>query len=206
MSWTSSNHHRGITILNFMQICGHVVKTGTAPKVAIWDCPCYTSAPSADTETNPGPRTPKFPCQLCGKAVRWNQKAIACDHCSTWLHTACINMPSQEYERGVPSHGFVKSVTNQTTRPVYSCPLWQRSQQICTVLCLILYYHLTRMTRRTPLEPHSTQAKLAPQSRHPPRKALRSKDLPHIGDKTLSLGILGYWIWTAKVSGTKNMS
>ena len=54
---------------------------------------------SSDTETNPGPRTPKYPCQICDKAVRWNQKGVACDHCSTWLHKACINMTTQEYVR-----------------------------------------------------------------------------------------------------------
>ena len=56
-------------------------------------------AHSADTETNPGPRTPKYPCQICDKAVRANQKGVACDHCSTWLHKACIGMTTQEYSR-----------------------------------------------------------------------------------------------------------
>ena len=31
-------------------------------------------------ELNPGPNI-KYPCQVCNKQVRWNQKGIACDNC-----------------------------------------------------------------------------------------------------------------------------
>ena len=33
---------------------------------------------SADCKLNPGPRTPKYPCLVCTKAVRWNHRGIAC--------------------------------------------------------------------------------------------------------------------------------
>ena len=39
-------------------------------------------------ETNPGPI--KYPCGVCSKACRWNQKALACDDCDQWFHTACM--------------------------------------------------------------------------------------------------------------------
>ena len=42
---------------------------------------------SADCELNPGPRTLKYPCLVCTKAVRWNRRAIACDNCEGWYHT-----------------------------------------------------------------------------------------------------------------------
>lgn len=52
---------------------------------------------SADCEQNPGPRTPKYPCMICSKAVKWNQRAVACDNCEGWYHTECMNMNSQIY-------------------------------------------------------------------------------------------------------------
>ena len=40
----------------------------------------------------------KFPCQVCGKACRWGQKAIACSGCSDWYHKHCIQMDSLTYD------------------------------------------------------------------------------------------------------------
>ncbi|KAK3107772.1 hypothetical protein FSP39_021936 [Pinctada imbricata] len=53
---------------------------------------------SSDCETNPGPRPPKYPCQICQKACKWGQAAIACDNCDLWYHTQCMNMNSQVYK------------------------------------------------------------------------------------------------------------
>ena len=46
-----------------------------------------------DIQKNPGP--PKYPCGLCRKSVKRNQRAIECDECSEWFHTKCIHMTSQ---------------------------------------------------------------------------------------------------------------
>jgi len=55
---------------------------------------CLLMLLAGDIEVNPGPRTPKFPCGECGKAVTWSTKrlAVACDDCNTWFHTDCLQM------------------------------------------------------------------------------------------------------------------
>ena len=51
-----------------------------------------------DIELNPGPRSPKFPCGICHKAVTSSQCGDACDTCNTWHHTTCMHMSSTTYE------------------------------------------------------------------------------------------------------------
>ena len=51
---------------------------------------------SGNVELNPGPRTPKYPCGKCGKAVAIN--SIACDICNTWYHRECAGMNSTIFE------------------------------------------------------------------------------------------------------------
>jgi hypothetical protein len=53
---------------------------------------------SSDVELNPGPRQPKYPCQICHKAVTWKTRGVACDDCSMWYHTDCMHIPTQIYE------------------------------------------------------------------------------------------------------------
>ena len=50
---------------------------------------------AGDIESNPGPV--KYPCQICEKAVRKNQKGVACDSCDQWYHTKCMGMGSAIY-------------------------------------------------------------------------------------------------------------
>ena len=52
---------------------------------------------SGDISTNPGPRTTKYPCGVCKKAVKWGQDAIRCDGCETWYHIDCMSMNPQVY-------------------------------------------------------------------------------------------------------------
>jgi hypothetical protein len=52
---------------------------------------------SSDVELNPGPRQPKYLCQICHKAVTWKTRGVACDDCSKWYHTDCMQMPTQIY-------------------------------------------------------------------------------------------------------------
>ncbi len=54
-------------------------------------------AQSYAPEPNPGPRTPKYPCMECNKAVRGGQHAVCCDSCDRWVHTECMGMGSEIY-------------------------------------------------------------------------------------------------------------
>ena len=74
---------------------------------------------SNDIERNPGPRTPKFPCGICTKAVRWNDKGVACDSCNSWFHTKCIGMCDEIYHALAPDiswHCFTCGLPNFSTR------------------------------------------------------------------------------------------
>ena len=51
-----------------------------------------------DIELNPGPRSPKFPCGICHKAVTSNQCGVACDTCNIWHHTTCTHMSTNTYK------------------------------------------------------------------------------------------------------------
>ena len=39
----------------------------------------------------------KFPCGICKKGVRKNQKAIFCDACDHWVHANCNGVKDKEY-------------------------------------------------------------------------------------------------------------
>ena len=66
-----------------------------------------------DVHPCPGPKTPnyKYPCGVCKKPVKCNQKGILCDLCNLWHHTKCINMPNETYFR----------LANDTEEP-WECP------------------------------------------------------------------------------------
>ena len=53
---------------------------------------------ASDIEVNPGPYTPKCPCNICQKAAKWGQQAIQCDGCDLWYHKSCLTMSTAEYD------------------------------------------------------------------------------------------------------------
>ena len=53
---------------------------------------------ASDVETNPGPRAPKHPRQICKSAVTWKQRGVAWDDCSQWCHAECKHITSPVYK------------------------------------------------------------------------------------------------------------
>ena len=52
---------------------------------------------AGDIKRNPGPT--KYPCTVCGKAVRSNQRGILCSRCQNWTHANCCGVSPAEYRR-----------------------------------------------------------------------------------------------------------
>ena len=50
---------------------------------------------SGDIESNPGPV--QYPCTVCKKPVKRNQRGIMCDGCSQWTHARCGGVEVAEY-------------------------------------------------------------------------------------------------------------
>ena len=66
---------------------------------------------SGDVCINPGPcsgvgveerncsRNTSFPCLVCQRFVDWCDDAVQCDACDYWIHRACVNISTREYDR-----------------------------------------------------------------------------------------------------------
>ena len=55
-------------------------------------------AESYAPEPNRGPRTIKYLCAICSKAVRWNTSGVCCDSCDQWYHQICMGMSDVIYD------------------------------------------------------------------------------------------------------------
>ena len=49
-----------------------------------------------DISLNPGPNY-GYPCGVCPKPVKSNQKGTQCDYCSLWYHTKCCSILDHNY-------------------------------------------------------------------------------------------------------------
>ena len=52
---------------------------------------------AGDVELNPGPV--RFPCTVCQKPVKCNQRGIQCSICDNWTHAKCGSVSIEEYVR-----------------------------------------------------------------------------------------------------------
>ena len=73
----------------------------------------------------PGPYTPKFPCGVCGMAVKWGQMAACCDQCDLWYHTECMGMTTVNYEALL--HSSCSWICCQCGLPNFASSLFQDS-------------------------------------------------------------------------------
>lgn len=48
-----------------------------------------------DISINPGPI--RYPCTVCSRSVKSNQKGILCDSCGKWSHSCCVGISDQKY-------------------------------------------------------------------------------------------------------------
>ena len=48
-----------------------------------------------DVSVNPGPV--RYPCTVCSKCVRSNQRALQCDMCQLWSHLTCVGVDRDFY-------------------------------------------------------------------------------------------------------------
>jgi len=81
---------------------------------------------SGDVHPNPGPYKPKFPCLLCGKAAKWNQRAVACDECHGWYHVDCMSMSTANYNV-LAEHNSLEWICCQCGMPNFSSSLFNNS-------------------------------------------------------------------------------
>ena len=65
-----------------------------------------------DINVNPGPNW-KYPCGICKKPVKSNQRGIQCGSCDVWIQTRCLGMNNDEYQLLATLHarGFVLIAT-----------------------------------------------------------------------------------------------
>lgn len=76
---------------------------------------------SSDIESNPGPRTPKYPCQVCTRAVTWKDRGVACDDCRIYVCSNCGNelFHSQtKYEHSSPWPAFTHLIREDSVTRV----------------------------------------------------------------------------------------
>ena len=97
-----------ITLASSDPILTGFVAIHSQNRLNITSCTCSSSAVikrfllsvlllGGDIQLNPGPNW-KYPCGVCNKAVRRNQKGIQCDHCDLWYHTKCCSIGDKMYQ------------------------------------------------------------------------------------------------------------
>ena len=109
---------------------------------------------SGDCHPNPGPNI-KFPCGVCRKPCKSNQRAVACDTCDTWFHTSCMGMPNTVY-KGLTSN--VSWICCSCGLPNFSSTLFTTvsADSVHTSIATENTYSILSYTTRSPDTCHTT--------------------------------------------------
>ena len=91
-------NHQIEVLLEYIRNCISKLTSRHRPSVRTHILQTLLLLVSGDISHNPGPLTPKYPCGVYRKAVRWGQDAVRCDHCETWYHIPCIHMNHTTYQ------------------------------------------------------------------------------------------------------------
>ena len=93
----SMQHHSGTMCTNLSETQITLTKTVVIYTHADHLYTIYRLRSAGDAHLNPGPVS--FPCRVCMKPGRRNQRAIMCDDCDFWHHAKCVDMTAAEYVR-----------------------------------------------------------------------------------------------------------
>ena len=79
---------------------------------------------------NPGPRRPRFSCDICDEACKTS--VIACDDCDKWIHKSCLDMTTDEFNNiGNSDEQMDMPIMLQTKQFVfYSIPCTRKPTRI----------------------------------------------------------------------------
>ena len=78
---------------------------------------------------NPGPV--KFPCGICKRPEKVNQRVVCCDSCDLWYHTNCMSMPLEVYKD--LNNSYTSWICYQCGLPNFSSSLFESSSSLtCT--------------------------------------------------------------------------
>ena len=76
---------RGVSLFHRMIFARHLARFS-----------CVILLLCGDILPNPGP--PRYPCGVCNRSVRANDKALLCDTCGKWFHIECTRVSPDDYD------------------------------------------------------------------------------------------------------------
>ena len=111
-------------VINHNQLASYKVRSPSLFPLAFVSILVMMQA--GDLHPNPGPYKPKFPCVLCDKAAKWNQRAVSCDECQGWFHVDCMAMSTTVSLLKVAKlNGYAASVASPTFRALcFQTKVW----------------------------------------------------------------------------------
>ena len=88
-----------------------------------------------DLKPNPGPV--RFPCSVCYKSVRVNQRALQCDACAYWCHCTCCGVDNCRYSayQDAVEFSWLCPKCIADVMPFHDCSILSSSSRCTSVSC-----------------------------------------------------------------------